>query len=359
MVRGKGEYPFITVCMAVLNEEQDINRTLGDLLNQNYPGDRFEVIIADGGSNDETMAILEHYAELSKIFIIKHNRQRVAAAGRNIGLQTGQGDVFVFLDGHCHIPSRNWLQNMVSILHKERADCLARPQPQTFPENSRFQDAVAFCRQSQAGHASNSLIYSSHEGFVSPISHGAIYTRKVIEKLGGLNEGFDACEDVEFNFRVEKAGFKTYMSERLTVCYRPRRSIKTLFRQVFRYGRGRAKLIVEHPEAFNSDLALAPLPAIAVTAAFGTVLAVPATLPMIAGLAGMYALLATGCGLLSKPKAPNGALIFLPAVFFTIHIGFSVGFLIGLFAERQSLRHYFSGLSRVREYERLPEGGLN
>ena len=39
-----------------------------------------------------------------------------------------------------------------------------------------------------------------------------------------FDENFDACEDVDFNYRVKKAGLKSYISQKLTVLYYPRSS---------------------------------------------------------------------------------------------------------------------------------------
>jgi len=40
--------PFITVSMPVRNEEKFIEEALHQLLNQDYPVDRYEIIVADG-----------------------------------------------------------------------------------------------------------------------------------------------------------------------------------------------------------------------------------------------------------------------------------------------------------------------
>jgi GT2 family glycosyltransferase len=88
---------------------------------------------------------------------------------------------------------------------------------------------------------------------VSPISHGAIYKKTIFKRIGYVDETFDACEDVEFNYRVEKAGFKTYMSPQLTIKYYPRADLKGLFKQMMRYGEGRFNLIRKHPDAFKIE----------------------------------------------------------------------------------------------------------
>src|SRR5580704_13779118 len=53
-----GENPFISVVIPVYNEERHIAECLDSVLDQDYPADRYEVIVADGGSDDRTRAIV-------------------------------------------------------------------------------------------------------------------------------------------------------------------------------------------------------------------------------------------------------------------------------------------------------------
>ena len=84
------------------------------------------------------------------------------------------------------------------------------------------------------------------EGWVDPSSAGAMYRRELFEQYGGIDESFDACEDVEFNCRLYRSGVKAYISPKLAVYYEPRKSLSGLFRQMVRYGRGRVRLGRKH-----------------------------------------------------------------------------------------------------------------
>jgi len=245
--------PFITVSMPVRNEEKFIDGTLKQLLNQDYPDDRYEIIVADGLSTDRTKhkvnAIIANHNHVTLL----SNPGVFPSSGRNVSFKNGKGDFFVVVDGHCKICNKYFLRNIAEAFQRSNAECLGRPQPFIVPEAETTQRAIALARSSSLGHSSDSFIHSDEEGFFSPVSVGCAYSKKVFDIIGYLDETFDACEDVEFNYRVEKAGFKSFFTPKITVQYYPRDSFKGLFKQLKRYGEGRARFVFKHPEALTTD----------------------------------------------------------------------------------------------------------
>ena len=321
--------PFITVVMPVKNEENHITSTLKSLLSQDYPQERFEVIVADGMSDDRTREIVTDFSKRYSNVLLLDNPKRLSSAGRNIGFRKGKGDIFMVVDGHCHIPTTRLLHNVAACFEKSEAECLGRSQPLNPPGIDQFQQAVALARASWFGHGGNSLIFSDEEGYASPVSHGAIYRREVFEKVGYVDESFDACEDVEFNFRVEKAGIKAYTSPSLTIKYYPRETLKALFQQMKRYGRGRFRLIKKHrsalsintimPAVFTGGLILGPILS----------LLAPFFCLIFGILYSLYFLISLITSIGIAYRHGFKYLGHLIPVFFTIHAGLGWGFLTG------------------------------
>lgn len=241
--------PRISIIIPVRNEEEHISAVLEAFRNQVYPPELFEIIVADGVSTDRTADIIDNFASLpGPVVRLVKNSGRLSSRGRNAGVTAASGEIIIFSDGHCHIPSRTLLRDAADLFAESGAGILCRPQPLDFPGNSSFQHAVAAARASWLGHGRDSTIYSTtFEGWVDPSSAGAIYRRELFERFGGMDEGFDACEDVEFNYRLHRAGVKAYISPKLTVLYEPRKRLIALFRQLVRYGRGRVRLARKYP----------------------------------------------------------------------------------------------------------------
>ena len=121
-------------------------------------------------------------------------------------------------------------------------EALSRPQFLDTPENTFFQRAVSLARKSAVGHGLDSTIYTDKDMYVDPSSSGASYKKSVFDEVGYFDERFDACEDVEFNYRVHKSGRRSFTSLALAVYYYPRTGIRSLFKQMKRYGVGRMRL---------------------------------------------------------------------------------------------------------------------
>jgi len=242
--------PFLSIVIPVRNEEKHIAGVLEQIYSQDYPPDKLEVLVIDGKSNDGTRETVGDFAKRHHSLRLLDNPKILSSAARNLGVQEAKGDMVVYIDGHCQLPDQKLLKNIVFCLEKSGADCLGRSQP-LIPGARIMTQAITLARTSALGHNPASYIYSDYEGLIDPTSCGAIYKKEVFQKVGFFDENFDACEDVEFNLRVKQAGLKCYLSPKLAVNYYPRESLKALFQQMFRYGRGRYNLFSKHPRTWS------------------------------------------------------------------------------------------------------------
>jgi cellulose synthase/poly-beta-1,6-N-acetylglucosamine synthase-like glycosyltransferase len=325
--------------MPVRNEARFIQETICQLLSQDYPSDRYEILVADGFSDDSTREIIEKIARQHPQVQLLDNPARRSSAGRNVGFKSGRGDIFLVVDGHCYIPDNQLLNNTVACLEKSGAACLGRPQPLDPPGLTEFQKAVALARASKLGHGGDSLIFGQYEGFASPVSNGATYRREVFEKVGYVDESFDACEDVEFNFRVEQAGLTCYTSPGLTVRYYPRENLRGLMRQMLRYGSGRRKFTKKHPTALTLNQLIPAGFVIGLilfaasglwTLVFGSFFPVSSLLSQVFSFLSLVYILYLLIMLAESIRiaAKNGWHYFrwLPCIIFTVHFGLGWGF---------------------------------
>jgi len=323
-MKNSDKKPFITIVMPIRNEECFIAKTLQQLLNQDYPQDRYEILVADGMSDDGTRKIIQDLNVTYPQVKLLDNPKRLSSSGRNVGFMNGQGDYFLVIDGHCFIPSDQLFHNLVRCFERSGADCLGRPQPLDPPGISSFQQAVAFARASRIGRSGSSLIFSDYEGPASPVSNGAAYRKEVFATIGYVDETFDACEDVEFNYRVEKAGLASYTSPTIEVKYYPRENLKGLFNQLTRYGYGRFRLLKKHPDSFSIE-SLIPASFLC-----GIIVLLFTGWSFLQLLYAIYALIVLGSALSISIKHGWRYLKFLPAIYVAVHLGLGWGFIVGI-----------------------------
>jgi succinoglycan biosynthesis protein ExoA len=243
--------PFISAIVPVRNEGAFIADTLRQLLQQHYDAARYEIIVADGGSTDDTRAIVAALQTRHSQIRLLDNPQQWSSAGRNAAVRAARGDIILLIDGHCELRNPYYLQNLADAFAESGADSIGRPQPLDVRGATLVQRAIAAGRASRLGHHPASHIYSDRAGFVPPSSVAIAYRRGVFDTVGLFDERFDACEDVEFNHRLERAGLTCLLAPNLRVHYHPRSTLTGLFRQMLRYGRGRVRLMRKHPETFS------------------------------------------------------------------------------------------------------------
>lgn len=330
--------PFVSVILPVRNEERFIEATLHDLLRQQYDPRRFEVIVVDGESTDSTRELVEEVVKRHSNVRLLRNPRRLASAARNIGIRAAQGDIMLIVDGHCEIEDDQHFSKLAAAFSTSGADCIGRPQSLDVSEASTLQRAIAAARESRLGHHPESYIYSSEPRFTPAKSVAVAYRRSVFDAVGYFDENFDAHEDGEFNYRIDRAGLRCYFTPEISVKYCPRGDLKGLFRQMVRYGRGRIRLMRKHRNSTS----------------IGTLVPAAFVLGLIAGLplsfvspwlAGIYAgtiMLYVGIVLLCSSQIALRSSRFrlqawLPFVFLAVHIGSGTGLLLEFATARQTV----------------------
>ena len=94
----------VTFSIPTFNSEKYLDSCLRSIFNQDYPKEKIEIIIADGGSSDNTIEIAKKYN-----VDILHNEQRKAEIGTKLAAQAATGDLFVVFAADNELKLNNWL----------------------------------------------------------------------------------------------------------------------------------------------------------------------------------------------------------------------------------------------------------
>ena len=123
----------ISVIIATLNSGRILEGCLSSIRSQNYDQNKIEIIIADGGSTDNTLEIAGKY----QARVIPENTGSPEAA-KAIALSYAQNEIILTIDDDNILPSRDWLMKMVSLLEKEPEAIGCYPWRYTYRKNDRI-----------------------------------------------------------------------------------------------------------------------------------------------------------------------------------------------------------------------------
>jgi cellulose synthase/poly-beta-1,6-N-acetylglucosamine synthase-like glycosyltransferase len=108
--------PFVSIVIAARNEEQNLPDLIQDLVNQEYPIDKLEIIIVDDRSTDLTPIILkeasDNYAFINPIRVDEKSTEMTPKKhALTLGINTAKGDVIVSTDADCRV-GKLWVASM-------------------------------------------------------------------------------------------------------------------------------------------------------------------------------------------------------------------------------------------------------
>lgn len=314
--------PRVTIAMPAYNEERYIEACIASVQAQDYPRDLLEILVADGRSTDRTREILAKLSEADPRIRMIDNPARLQAAGLGLLVKQATGEIFVRMDVHCEY-APDYVRRCVETLERTGADNVGgaqRAKAKTF-----FQKALCAALASPLGVGGAKYRSAEAEGYVDTVFLGA-FRRRVFETVGLWDPGAITNEDAELNQRILESGGQIYLSRDIVVHYFPRDSFKTLAKQYYKYGRGRARTLLK----LGKFPTVRPLIPFAMVAGATALLAIPPLWP-IAPLAFATYALATGAEAvrLGARVAP-GAIPMVWAMFPVLHASHGVGFAAGL-----------------------------
>lgn len=313
--------PFVTVIMPVRNEAEIIRRALESVLAQDYS--QMEILVVDGESTDQTVEMIRSVGGKDKRVKLLSNPGQIQSCGMNIGLSAARGDVIVRVDGHTVI-APDYISRCVYHLQETGAECVGGPlrYKGVTPTGQAIESAYRspFCVPSR-------YRISRHAEYADTVYLGA-WPRRVFEQIGGFNEALAVNEDYEFSYRIRKAGGRIYLTPDIYAEYYGRQTLGALWRQFFRYGRWKLRMLAGHPASVRPRQIIAP--AFVAALVGGALLA-----PFSRWIVWLWRLTLISYGLTNlaasiRQAAHDGweRLPRLSAVFACIHLSWGSGFLI-------------------------------
>ena len=318
--------PLVSVVVPCRNEASHIEMHLQGILSQQPPEGGFEVVVADGESDDGTREILHRLAAQDSRLRVVDNPGRIASTGLNAAIRIALGRVIIRMDAHTSY-APNYICECVAVQRETGADNVGGPWVAQGRGYIARANAAAFQSAFAVGGARSHR--QNYEGPVDSVYLGC-WDRTVFDRFGFFDESLVRNQDDEFNLRLTRAGGRVWQSPRIRSWYSPRGSLRLLFRQYLQYGYWKVRVIQKHrlpasPRHLVPGLFVLSLLVLSAAAFFS-----PAAAMTLLALAGIYGAGLAFASLLTASRAGFELLPVLPLVFLCYHFGYGVGYLWGV-----------------------------
>ena len=204
----------VSVLIAARNEEENIGRTLSDILAQDFPKEQLEIIVVDDHSTDNTSAIVQTFAHMGVQLLTLNesrplNSYKKKAISEAIAMATGE--IIVTTDADCRM-GPEWLKTIVAYMDANAYFLVSSPvvysEERSFFEEMQSLEFLYLIGLGAAG------IGNGHPSTCNGAN--LAYRRDIFYEVGGFN-GIDQLASGDDELFLHKVARK-YDTSRIGFC---------------------------------------------------------------------------------------------------------------------------------------------
>ena len=321
--------PLISFIIVARNAELHLPQLLDDLLSQDYPAEKIEFLYIDSDSHDSSLKIVHDFKSqhADRIVHILQNPKKFLACGWNVALGRATGEIIIRVDAHARIPTDFIRLNVEAI--QDNKDIVGGQIINIIPKET----ALAFLALADASRFGGGAADFRNPGparYVDTLAHAA-YRREVFQKVGPYDERLERTEDNEMHQRMKEAGFAFYFLPSIKSYRYPRTDLYGLLKQKYANGFWVGLTMAVSRKCFGLRHFV---PLFFVFACLGGLaLGVIRSWGPLVALLLLYFSCATFFAYKSYKEAPSAVkplCVFMPFVFFLMHLSYGVGTVFGL-----------------------------
>lgn len=241
----------VSIMVPTYNRAEMLEQALLSLNELDYPKNKYEVIVVNDGSTDNTKQVVRKTAKKVSYklrYLFQENKKLSAA--RNLAIKNAKNQVIVSVDDDMVFP-KYWLKKLLAPLKDNKVGAVGGPS--IAPKfASFFQRAVDHCMTTSFV-GTGGMIGTTKKSFVKYYPRGGNMAVKkaVLDEVGLFDEKFIPAEEIDLDKRIEKAGYKLTLAKDAIVWHMPRASLKGFLKQIYSRGIMKIQFTRRYKESFE------------------------------------------------------------------------------------------------------------
>ncbi len=229
----------VSVIVPVYNDPR-IEACIVSLLEQDFPGDSYEIIVVDNGSDDSIKEIIYKFLVRDEHKVrYEHEKARGSYFARNHGIKVALGEIAAFIDADC-VADTTWLRTLVSSFDEESVSGVGG-KILKLPAETWVQRAAEDLAEQQLTPQSFPFLQYPYI-----VTANAAYRISILRTLGGFDTQFQSGGDVDIAQRVQGRGDSIITMQEAIVYHAPRNTLIEYYKQYFGYAVGHTLLFKKY-----------------------------------------------------------------------------------------------------------------
>jgi glycosyltransferase involved in cell wall biosynthesis len=248
----------ISIIVAVFNAEFRIRRVLDSLLNQEY-NKKYEIILVNDESTDNTLRILREYENKYNNIHVFNQKNKGASFARNVGIKHAKGKILVISDDD-GVFEKSWLSKTIPILTDKKIGLVCTIIKNNLPDGLNYFEDLLFdyAQVSRGANKSN----EKHMFMSNAIK------KETMESIKGYDVSFDnsaAGADLDLVVKLEEKGYKIGESNAVVLHLEEKKRFKPIYflKKSYSWGKAYSHFLFNHKKiifCYLESLLAIPIP---------------------------------------------------------------------------------------------------